>query len=59
MVYSWTKIVTAKINCTGAKADIHFIVQDYSYNISIHNVSIGQCEEVCCSGGHFADPVKS
>ena len=45
--------------CT--KTEIHFIPQDYSYTqrLSMHNVSTVQCELVCFSGGHFADPVVS
>ena len=54
---------SAKIDhvAIGTKTDIHFIAQDYSYTqgLSIHDVSIGQCEEVYFSGGHFVDPVKS
>ena len=38
---------------------MHFIAQDYSYiqELSMHSVSTGQCELVCFSGGHFADPM--
>ena len=43
------------------KAEIHFIAQDYSYTqeLFMHCVSTGQCEQVCFSGGHFANPVMS
>ena len=43
------------------KTEIHFIAQDYSYTqeVSIHDVSTAQCEWVCFSGRHFADPVMS
>ena len=43
------------------KSEIHFIAQDYSYTqeVSMHSVSTAQCEWVCFSGGHFADPVMS
>ena len=52
---------SAKIDHVSTKIGIHFIAQDYSYTqgLSIHSVSIGQCEEVYFSGGHFADSVKS
>ena len=35
------------------------ISQDDNYNIglSIHSVSIGQCKEICFSGGQFTKPV--
>ena len=51
---------SAKIHHVGAKTDIHFIAQDYSYTIglSIRRVSIGKCKEVWFFGGHFADPMK-
>ena len=43
------------------KTEIHFIAQDHSYTqeVSMHSVSTAQCEQVCFSGGHFADPVMS
>ena len=52
---------STKINQVGTKTDIHFIAQAYSYTqgLSTHSVSIGQCEMVYFSGGHFANPVKS
>ena len=39
----------------------HFTAQNYSYaqELSMYNVSTGQCELVCFSGGHFANPVMS
>ena len=42
-------------------SQIHFTAQNYSYaqELSIYNVSTGQCELVCFSGGHFANPVMS
>ena len=39
-----------------------FIAQEhsgYTQELSMHSVSTGQCEWVCFSGGHFADPVMS
>ena len=52
---------SAKIDHVSTKTEITFIAQDYSYTqgLSMHRVSIGQCEEVYFSGGHFADSVKS
>ena len=48
-----------KTNHVHTKTEITFIAQDYSYTqeLSMHSVSTGQCERVCFSGGHFADPV--
>ena len=34
---------------------LHKITQE----VSMHSVSTDQCERVCFSGGHFADPVMS
>ena len=52
---------SAKIDHVNTKTEITFIAQDYSYTqgLSMHSVSIGQCEEVYFSGGHLANPVKS
>ena len=43
------------------KTEIHFIAQYYSYTqeVSMHSISTAQCEQVCFSGGHFANPVMS
>ena len=55
---------TLKINRDGAKIcyvcikiEIHFIAQDHSYTqeLSIQCVSTDQCDQVCFSGGHFAN----
>ena len=52
---------SAKTSHVPTKTEIHFIAQDHSYTqeVSMHSVSTGQCEQVCFSGGHFADPVMS
>ena len=52
---------SAKTSHVRTKTEIHFITQDYSYTqeVSMHSVSTAQCEWVCFSGGHFADPVMS
>ena len=51
----------AKTGHVHTKTEITFIAQDHSYTqeLSTHSVSTGQCEWVCFSGGHFADPVTS
>ena len=43
------------------KSEFNFITQDNNYtkDLSIHSVSTAQCQLVCFSGGHFADPVMS
>ena len=49
---------SAKTSHVRTKSEIHFIAQDYSYTqeVSMHSV---QCERVCYSEGHFANPVMS
>ena len=55
----------AKLFMTGSakttKTETYLIAQDYSCTpeVSMHSVSTAQCEWVCFSGGHFADPVMS
>ena len=53
--------VFAKTDLVRTKTEIHFIAQFHSYTqeLSIHSISTGQGEQVCFSGGHFADPVVS
>ena len=52
---------SAKTSHVRTKNEIHFIAQDYSYTqeVSMHSVSTAQCERICFSGGHFANPVMS
>ena len=53
--------VFAKTDHVCTKTEITFIAQEYSYTqqLSMHSVSTVQCERICFSGGHFADPVMS
>ena len=52
---------TAKTSHVCTKTEIHFIAQDHSYTqeVSMRSVSTAQCEQVCFSEGHFANPVMS
>ena len=53
--------VPAKTDHVRTKTEITLIAQEHSYTqeLSMHSVSTVQCERVCFSGGHFADPVMS
>ena len=52
--------VSAKTDHVSTKSEITFIAQEHSYQqLSMHSISTVQCEQVCFSGGHFADPVMS
>ena len=53
--------VSAKTDHVRTKTEITFIARGHSYTqeLSMHSVSTIQCERVCFSGGHFADPVVS
>ena len=53
--------VSAKTDHVHTKTEIPFIAQEHSYTqeLSMHSISTVQCERVCFSGGHFANPVMS
>ena len=53
--------VSAKTDHVCSKTETTFTAQEHSYTqeLSMHSVSTVQGEQVCFSGGHFADPVMS
>ena len=38
---------------------LHRLKNSYTEELSMYSVSTVQCELVCCSEGHFADPMMS